>query len=654
MTSALSPLTLPLSSDAADWHDFVDTRCGTSLDTARAVVAELKDGIPRPASVVVELWNQVETALGQAGSVASLLAEVHPAEAVRTLAEQRDREVRALVTEIGQDRALFDVLVAADAEFAALPDADPGTRRLLARTLRDFRRAVVDRDDAIRDRLRQLIDREVALGQDFSRAIRDDVRRIRVRPEQLAGLPEDFVAAHPVGDDGLVELTTDYPDVIPFRTFATDADARRELTVAFLNRAWPDNDAVLQELLAVRRERAALLGYPGWPDFDAEVKMVGSGPAIAEFVDRIAEAAAESAERDKAVLLERLRRDRPDAASLDAADVPHYAELVRREHFDVDAQQVRRYFDFGRVRAGLLDVTGRLFGLRYEPVREAPTWHHDVAVYDVLSAETGERLGRIYLDLHPREGKFKHAAQFDLVSGVSGVALPEGALVCNFPRGLMEHTDVVTLFHEFGHLVHHVLGGHQRFARFSGVATEWDFVEAPSQMLEEWAWDADILRSFALDEDGTPIPAELVARMRAAKEFGKGYQARTQMFYAAVSYTFHAGPIDDLTAALRDLQQRYDAFAYIDGTHFHTSFGHLEGYTSGYYTYMWSLVIAKDLFSAFDPDDLFDTRVSHRYRDAILAKGGSADAADLVADFLGRPYSFDAFAAWLARAPRLD
>jgi thimet oligopeptidase len=199
--------------------------------------------------------------------------------------------------------------------------------------------------------------------------------------------------------------------------------------------------------------------------------------------------------------------------------------------------------------------------------------------------------------------------------------------------------------------MHHVLGGDQRWVRFSGVATEWDFVEAPSQMLEEWAWDADVLQTFARDADGAPIPRELVAAMRDADEFGKGYFCRTQMFYAAVSYLLHRDRPDDLTAAVRRIQGNYDLFDYIDDTHFHASFGHLAGYTSGYYTYMWSLVIAKDMFSAFDRADLFDASVARRYRDSVLVPGGSRDAADLVAAFLGRPYSFDAFAAWLDRAP---
>jgi len=216
---------------------------------------------------------------------------------------------------------------------------------------------------------------------------------------------------------------------------------------------------------------------------------------------------------------------------------------------------------------------------------------------------------------------------------------------------LMEHSDVVTLFHEFGHLVHHLLAGRHRWARFSGVATEWDFVEAPSQLLEEWAWDASVLRSFATDDAGEPIPEELVAKMRAGEDFGKGCFVRTQMFYAALSYRLHTEPVADITAFVTEIQAAYDLFAQVEGTHFHASFGHLGGYSSAYYTYMWGLVIAKDLFSVFDREDLFAPETARRYRDTILAAGGSRDAAELVTDFLGRPYNIEAFSTWLQEPP---
>jgi len=637
--AARTPLALP----TAEWTSWLGGRVDALLDVTRARLAELKDGTERDTGAVLELWNDADVALRDADSAAGLLSEVSPDPDVRGYAEQRAQEIDRLRTDRGLDRQLYDVLAATDAT-----GLDELAARFREHVLRDFRRSGVDQSEEVRARLREISERLTVLEQDFARVIREDVRSIRVLPDQLAGLPEDWIAAHPPAEDGLVSVSTDYPDYVPFRTFAKDAAARRSLTIKFLNRGFPDNEAVLHEMLALRDEKARILGYRSWPDYDADVKMIGTAEAIAEFVERLTDAAEAAGRRDIQTLLERKAQDDPAATGIDAADAGYYGELVRREQYDVDAQEVRRYFDFARVRAGLLDVTGRLFGIEYRAV-DVPTWHEDVAAYDVV--RDGAALGRIYLDLHPREGKFKHAAQFDLVCGLAGRQAPEGVLVCNFPRGLMEHQHVVTLFHEFGHLVHHVLGGQQRWARLSGVATEWDFVEAPSQMLEEWAWDADVLRTFATDDEGTPIPAELVARMRAGKDFGKGLFVRTQLFYTAVSYYLHRDRPEDHDAAVRELQARYDLFEFIEGTHFHAAFGHLAGYTSAYYTYLWSLVIAKDLHSAFDPADPFNPAPAHRYRDRILAAGGSKDAAVLVEEFLGRPFAFDAFAAWLDREP---
>jgi len=636
----VTPQPVPLTLPTSDWEEWLAQRCDGLLDEARGLVDTLKEG-GRDASGVMALWNDLNLALHDTFASASLFSNVHPDEAVRTRGEKAEQDAHRLLTEIGLDRDLYDVLASVEPG-----DLDEGGRRVHSLTLRDFRRAGVDQPEEVRERLRVLAERETEVGQEFSKNIRDGVRSIRVEPAVLDGLPADFVEAHAPGEDGLVEITTDYPDYLPFATFCRDRDARAALMREYLDRAWPENETLLHTLLTLRREHARVLGYDGWPAYDAEVKMIGKGSAIPEFVDRITEASDAAARRDFDVLLARLREDHPELATVDNVDKLFYQEVLRRERFDVDAQQVRAYFDFSKVRAGLLSVTARLFGVEYVEVPD-PSWHDDVATYDVL--REGERIGRIRLDLHPRKGKYGHAAQFDLTPGIAGRQLAEGVLVCNFSKQLMEHDHVVTLFHEFGHLLHHVLASGHPWVRFSGVATEWDFVEAPSQMLEEWAWDADVLQTFATNADGEPIPRELVEKMRAAKDFGKGLYARTQMFYAALSYVLHQDVPDDITATMRELQARYDVFGYVPDTHFYAAFGHLEGYGSGYYTYMWSLVIAKDLFSAFDRDDLFAPEVAHRYRDRVLARGGSRDAADLVEDFLGRPYGFDSFQAWLDR-----
>jgi len=573
-----------------------------------------------------------------------LLAEVHPDEAVRDLAEERTQRAVKAATERGLNQELFRVLSTIDGS-----SLDELSSRLLAKVLLEFRRSGIGLDEHSRDRIREISERTTIIDQDFSRAIRDDVRSIRVPVASLDGLPADFVEAHPPAEDGLVTVTSDYPDAVPFRMFSRDADARRALLLESNNRAWPGNDELLGELLDLRHEYATLLGYASWPDFDAEVKMVGDAAAIDEFIQKLSGAADAAGRRDRQRLIDRRALDVPGATSIDAADASFYSELVRRESFDVDSQELREYFDFQKVKQGLLDVTGRLLGLEYTAAPDAPTWHDDVSVYDV--SVSGRRIGRIHLDLHPREGKYKHAAMFDITQGIAGEQLAEGALVCNFPTGLMEHSHVTTLFHEFGHLVHHIVSNGQKWANFAGIATEWDFVEAPSQMLEEWAWDPEVLRTFAVNSSGEPIPVDLVQRMRAADEFGNGLMVRTQTFYSAVSFYLHRDRPADRTAAIERHQDEYDLYRYIPGTHFQASFGHLTGYSSAYYTYMWSLVIAKDLFSAFDPSDLFAPEVAGRYRDLVLAPGGSKDAADLVSDFLGRPYSFDAFAAWLDEGP---
>jgi thimet oligopeptidase len=632
----LEPIALPSTPDG--WTAWLEERGRGSLRTAADEIAALKTAHPGDTAIL-QLWNDASIALANAFAVTSLMTSVHPDPALIELAEEIEAEARRFSSDLHLDRAVYEQLTSVRQQ-----PLDHGARRMVVDALRSFRRSGVALDDGVRDRLRTLNEKETELGQAFSRNIRDGRREATVPAAALAGLPDDFVASHPADDTGSVRITTAYPDVHPFLTYSRDAEARRAVAMEYFNLAWPENDQVLGELLRLRDEKARLLGYPNWPDFDAEVKMIGNGAEIEKFVDRIAAEALDAGRRELAVLEARGAQDGIDR--IDLSNWRYCFEAVKREQYGVDAQEVRRYFDFALVHQGLLDVTSRLFGLRYEPV-DVVTWHDEVTSYDVHLG--GERIGRIHLDLHPRDHKYNHAAQFDLVPGVRERQLPEGVLVCNFGRGLMDHDEVVTLFHEFGHLMHHVLAGRHEWVRFSGVATEWDFVEAPSQMLEEWAWDAGVLQVFARDADGSPIPTELVDRMRAADEFGKGFLARTQMFYAAVSYKLHMEMPDDITARLFELYPEYSLIAPLEGTHFHAGFGHLEGYTSGYYTYMWSLVIAKDLFSAFDPDDLFASEVAHRYRDDVLTPGGSKDAADLVEEFLGRPYNTDAFTAWLNR-----
>ena len=609
---------------------------------------------PRDTLATLTVYDDALAAINDAQAQSELTRQGSPDPAMRTAAEECDRQIQALGTEINQDRALFDVLSALD-----LPGQDVTTRWWITRDLREFRRAGVDRDDATRAKVRALSDELVAIGQEFDRNIPADVRKVAFAPADLAGLPADFLAARPPGPDGKIVLTTDYPDYFPVRNYAQKGSTREALWRAFMSRAAPQNIAVLERLLVKRQELAQSLGYANWADYVTENKMIKTGKAASDFIERITAASADRAAREKALLLERKRKDVPGAKALEPWDVTYYSEQIKAERYHFDARAARPYFEASRVFQGVLDVSGKLFDISYRPAENAVVWHADVRAFDVIAGplfgdRAGKSLGRIYLDLHPRDGKFKHAAMFPVVFGQAGHRLPEGALLCNFPKagGLMEYDDVRTLFHEFGHLVHHVLGGNTRWAANSGVRTEQDFVEAPSQMLEEWVRDPAVLQSFAKHvKTGEPIPVKMVEQLRAAEEFGKGLEVRRQMFLAATSLHLHQAEARglDSTALVAKAMERYWTFPYVKGMYIQASFGHLNEYSAIYYTYMWSLVIAKDMFTPFASKGVFDRETATRYREKLLGPGGGKPAADLVADFLGRPYDFKAYEAWLNR-----
>ncbi len=593
--------------------------------------------------------NNLGIEIDAAASKASLMENVHPDETVRTAAETGSQNIQAFTTALSLNRDVYEAVTAVD-----VSGADDLTRRFKELTLRDYRRSGVDKDQETRDRIEALQKELVEIGQEFSRNIRDDERTVQFDPAALEGLPKDYIDGHPVDESGKASITTAYPDYLPVIKYARSTATRERMYHAFNNRGYPANKEVFTRLLEKRYELARLLGYDNWAHFITDDKMVGSPEEAARFIEKLDGAARERAERDVESLLARKRQDDPAATRVEDYEKSYLSELVRAEQYDFDSQALRPYFNYDDVRNGILSLTSTLFSVRYEPVTDAPVWHETVECYDIFEGDT--HLGRFYLDMHPREGKYGHAAQFNINSGVKDRQVPVAALVCNFPGGddsgvaLMEHSDVETYLHEFGHLLHTIFGGNQEWIRFSGVATEWDFVEAPSQMLEEWSIDWSTLATFARHyETGEPIPAALVERLRAAQDFGKGIYIRQQNFYSAVSlHAYNQQPSRvSMEKMVPELQTKYSSFPYVPGTQMYASFGHLEGYSAMYYTYMWSLVIAKDLFSRFDTANMLDPKVATEYRRTVLDPGGTQDAADLVEEFLGRPYGFDSFRDWL-------
>ncbi len=582
--------------------------------------------------------------------LSALVQQVHPDATFRDHATEMVRKASAVQTALSLNRDVYHALASLD-----VSNADPATQYYVKRQLLEFRLAGVDKDDAARAQLKKLNDELTEEQSAFDRNISDDQKKVEVTdPKQLDGLPQDYIDRHKPGPDRKIYITTNYPDAFPVFKFSKSDDLRRRLSLAFDTRAYPTNKDVLEKMMKTRYEIATLLGYSSWADYNAADKMIKTGDNIADFIQKVDSAARPIAQREFAMLLAEKRKTDPGANDIWDYEVPYLNEQVRRAQFNFDSQLVRPYLPFNEVRQGILDTAATLFHVTFSREENVPAWDPSVETWDVV--DHGKTIGRFYLDMHPRPGKYSHAEMAPVLDGIRGKQLPEAILVCNFPNptaddpGLMEYGDVVTFFHEFGHLMHWILGGQQQWAGISGISMEGDFVEAPSQMLEEWMHSPQVLGSFARHyKTGEPIPAELVARMNRASAFGRGMGESQQNVYTAISYNIYKGkPQDvDLDAATIAAQKQYTPLLPLPGAHLYASFGHLAGYSSAYYTYLWDKVIAEDFFSQFDHSNLLGGEAPMRYRHAVLEPGGSVSANDLVKDFLGREQNMDAFQKWM-------
>lgn len=553
----------------------------------------------------------------------------------------------ALVSQIGLSRPIYDRLAAVDASAA-----DPETNLYLSRTLAEFERGGVALDDTNRARVQALREELAQISTEFADNIANGRQVLKVEPAELAGLPADYIAAHPPGEDGLIEISTDTPDYQPVMTYAESDALRRRLAEAYNRRAYPENDTLLARIFTLRQELAGILGRPDYATLILEDKMVNAPDKVEALLEEMAAAARPAAERDYAKNLEVLRQLRPGAETIEFWETSWLAPKVQQRFYDYDRQEARQYFAYDNVRDGILRLTEDLFGVEIRPW-DTPVWNEDVDAFEMFDG--GTVIGRFYFDSHPRPGKYTHANMLPLRPGVEGVAPPVAALVMNMPKGdhatgLMEHRDVETFLHEFGHMIHGMFGGTQRWFGQSGIATEWDFVEAPSQMLENWVYDYDTLARFAVNKDGQTIPRELVEKMNRARYFNLGMGDMTQLGYANISLQFHQNPVpENLGAAARAWRDVYAVVPTPEWVEMQSAFGHLDGYSAIYYTYRWSKVIADDLFTRFAAEGLRNPQTAADYRQKVLAAGGTKPASELVRDFLGRDASLDAYRAEMAK-----
>ena len=596
--------------------------------------------------------DQAITGAQDAYGVGGFMAQVHSEETVRKAGADAEQKNDKWLAGLAFRSDLFQIIKAyGESDDAAALDGE--RRRNLEFWLRDFRRAGQELSQGERDAIEDLKKRLIELNVTYESNLAEWQDGIEMTPEDLDGLPEAFIERLAPGQtEGTYLVTVDYPDYVPFMNESTNRELRRQLQFKFLNRGGEANIALLNEAVRVRWDMAGKLGYSSFADYAMEIKMADL-KAVADFYASIEPGLTELGVAELTVLQELMEKDHPGEEIM-PWDWMFYDTLQRKLDFGVDDNEVSEYFPLEAAVAGMFDICGEMFGIDFTQVEDPKAWHPDVSVYEITDRASGKLLAHYYADLHPRPGKFSHAACWRLKAGVAqadGYRQPIAVVAANFtkPTGdspsLLKHDEVNTLFHEFGHVLHNALTEAQ-LPRFSGTQTERDFVEAPSQIMENWVWEPEVLQRFARHyETGQPIPTELVTKMVAARDQNVGLKMLRQVFYGHYDMALHGGDApSDASEAYFDLVGITLVPAHPD-THLGASFGHMmsDGYVAGYYGYLWSKVYGDDMFSVFEDEGVLNPEVGMRYRSAILARGGTADGMELLRDFLGREPSSQAF-----------
>jgi thimet oligopeptidase len=499
-----------------------------------------------------------------------------------------------------------------------------------------------------------------SLSTDFEENIEKAKLPLKFTRAELAGVPDDFLKQVKTGDDEYTVMANITWHYLTILDNAKREDTRKKFLIAQCDLAREENIPLLQKILVLRDGIAHKLGYKSYADYDTETKMVKNAATAIAFEQKLETGLQPKFDAELEEFRKLKVQETGDAnAKINIWDWRYFASQLKKEKYNVDAEQLRVYFPYQHVLDGMFAIYQRIFGLKFERVEPPYKWIGDLQLYAVSDAKTGEPLGLFYLDMFPRDGKYHHFAQFGIIEGK---LLPDGkyqrpvcALICNFPTptrdhpSLMSHDDVETIFHEFGHAMHTILT-RAKYSRFSGTSVPRDFVEAPSQMLENWAWDKNVLDTFAADyrDPSKKIPADVLAQLKAARLATEGSFYRRQLSFGIMDLALHTQIHADNADQVLPLSNKVLSDVFLPmppDTAFVAYFGHIIGYGAGYYGYAWADAIAADMATVFEksPDGYFDKKAGMRLRKEIYEVGDSRDVNISIEKFLGRPRSLEPF-----------
>ena len=612
--------------------------CEDGLARAHSMIAAMD--AKKGGGALFDEWNRLQMAIEDVVNPIYLLGSVHPDKAVRDASEPCLQKFTSLNTEIYQDEKLY-------ARVKAVQPNNPHQAKLKKDMTEGFEDSGVALPPDKRARAKEIFDKLEELRQAFERNIRDDPTKVKFTPAEMEGMPESYLKNKKRDEQGNYVLGLDDPSYVPFLANAKNEAARERYYRAKLNEGGEQNLDLMYQIFKLRQELAGLYGLPTFADYSLRRKMVGDAATVNKFLDDVKSAVTDLEKKE----VEELRAEKAKETGEPLAetkinrwDVSYYSEKVKRERYSVDQEKLRKYFPTDRSVEYTFAVAQKLYGVRFNEVKGVPVWHDDVRYFDVVDAKSGRFISGFYLDLFPREGKYNHAAAFP-IRGASVLAhrTPLAALVTNFNREGLDHDELETLMHEFGHVLHNVLS-RADYNSEAGTSVKWDFVEAPSQMFEEWARREQPLELFKQVCPECPhLTHEQIEQLEAARRYGQGIRYARQWLYAKFDMALSTNPQPPLTV-WKSLEGA-TPLGTVEGTMFPAGFAHIAGgYGAGYYGYMWSEVIALDMLSPFKKD-MLDPAVGARYRNEILSQGGQREEMASVKAFLGRPPSNEAFFA---------
>ncbi|MBA3272565.1 MAG: Zn-dependent oligopeptidase [Chthoniobacterales bacterium] len=686
--ACLAAAALPLSAHAADLRtvdEFADaaSKANTVLtlpnweQTPDAVATSMKDAIAKANAALDEIGRQdpaqatfksTIVALDDASydvtlvaNRASVIKESNIDPAMRAAAEDAIKSFQDWA--VGTDYR-EDVYRAVTAVEKKQPKLNAVDAKLLKETVRDYRRAGLALEPEVRQEVEQLRKEVSKLTTDFDSNVTNAQGPVTFTKTELEGVPDSFLGSPGVktGDDTytiMANITFHYNTVMDT---AKREDTRKRLYVTRDSLAKDKNVPLLNQILALRNNIALKLGYKSWADYQTEIKMAQTGAGASKFIDDLVAASQPKFEQESAELRKLKVTDtgNPDA-QIGIWDWRYYTNELKKQRYNVDPEALRVYFPYQQTLEGMFNVYQKIFGLRFEQVAAPYKWVDDLQLYAVTDAASGEPLGLFYLDMFPREGKYNHFAQFDIIGGKrlsdGKYQRPTVTLLCNFPPpsegkpSLLSHSDVETLFHEFGHVMHSILTGAD-YGRFAGTNVPRDFVEAPSQMLQAWVWEKSVLDTFAADyrDPAKKIPGEMIEKMEEARLATEGMRYRRQFAFASLDLTLHGPhPVDkpyDCVKVSNAILEKV-LLPIEPETAFVAYFGHITGYDAGYYGYAWADAIAADMATVFEKasDGYFDKQAGMRLRHDIYEPGSAREVTESVEKFLGRKQSTQPFLA---------